>query len=329
MEFKDYYAVLGVAKNASQEEIQRAYRKLARKYHPDINQTTGAEDKFKDLGESYEVLKDPDKRAKYDRYGAAWKAAEQGGGTPPPGYEDVWFDLGGAEDFGFSGGSGFSSFFEQLFGAAAGRSTAKGRRGARGFAPGAQWTMPGADQEARLALTLEEASHGDEREISLSSPTTGQSKTYVVHIPKGIRPGQRIRLAGQGEKGVGGAPPGDLYLLVEILPHPMFRLEGRDLYTTVPVTPWEAALGAEVTLATLEGAVHVKIPSGSSSGRKIRLRGKGFPDPKSSPGDLYAEINIRVPETLSAEEKELFEQLAKVSRFAPRPMRAERKKTST
>ena len=325
MDFKDYYAVLGVAKNASQEEMQRAYRKLARKYNPDINKTSGAEDKFKDIGEAYEVLKDPDKRAKYDRYGAAWKAAEQGGGAPPPGYEDVWVDLGGADDLGFSGGSGFSSFFEQLFGAAAGRRTAQGRRGARGFTPGVQWTLPGADQEARLALTLEEAAHGGEREISLSSPTTGQSKTYMVHIPKGIRPGQRIRLAGQGEKGVGGASPGDLYLMVEILPHPTFRLEDRDLYTTVPVTPWEAALGAEITLATLDGAVNVKIPAGSSSGRKIRLKGKGFPDPRSSPGDLYAEMSIRVPQTLSAEEKELFERLAKVSRFAPRPTRSKRK----
>jgi len=147
----------------------------------------------------------------------------------------------------------------------------------------------------------------------------------MVRIPKGIRPGQRIRLAGQGEKGVGGAPAGDLYLMVETLPHPTFRLEDRDLYTTVPVTPWEAALGAEVTLATLDGAVNVKIPAGSSSGRKIRLKGKGFPDPRSSPGDLYAEISIRVPQTLSAEERELFEQLAKVSRFAPRPARSKRK----
>ena len=325
MEFKDYYAVLGVAKHASQEEIQRAYRKLARKYHPDINKTPGAEDKFKDIGEAYEVLKDPDKRAKYDRYGTAWKAAQQGGGTPPPGYEDIWFDLGGTEDFAFSGGSGFSSFFEQLFGTGAGGRAAQGRRGARGFTHGTQWTMPGADREARLTLTLEEAAHGGEREISLSGVAPGQSKTYMVQIPKGIRPGQRIRLAGQGEKGVGDGPPGDLYLMVETLPHPTFRLEDRDLYTTVPVTPWEAALGAEVTLATLDGAVNVKIPPGSSSGRKIRLKGKGFPHPRSSPGDLYAEISIRVPQTLSAEERELFEQLAKVSRFAPRPTRSKSK----
>jgi len=326
MEFKDYYATLGVAKHASQEEIQRAYRKLARKYHPDINKASGAEDKFKDIGEAYEVLKDPDKRAKYDRYGAAWKAAEQGGGTPPPGYEDVWFDRGGAEDFMSSGTSGFSSFFEQLFGAAAGqRGPAQGRRHASGRTQAWAWNQPGADREARLALTLEEAAHGGEREISLSGPTAGEIKTYMVRIPKGVRPGQSIRLAGQGEPGVGNAPPGDLYLHVELLPHATFRLEGRDLYTTVPVTPWEAALGTKVTLPTLDRAVHVKIPAGSSSGRKIRLKGKGFPDAKSGAGDLYAEISIRVPEVLSVEEQKLFEQLAEVSKFAPRPTRHEEK----
>ena len=326
MEFKDYYTTLGVTKNASQEDIQRAYRKLARKYHPDVSKTPDAEEKFKDVGEAYEVLKDPDKRAKYDRYGAAWKAAQQGGGAPPPGYEDVWFDLGGTDDFTFSGNSGFSSFFEQLFGSVAGqRGPAQGRRQAGGRTQGWSWSQPGADREARLALTLEEAAHGGEREISLSGPTPGQTKTYMVRIPKGVRPGQHIRLAGQGEPGVGNAAPGDLYLSVELLPHATFRLEGRDLYTTVPVTPWEAALGAEVTLPTLDRAVHVKIPAGSSSGRKIRLKGKGFPDAKSGAGDLYAEISIRVPEALSVEEQKLFEQLADVSTFAPRPTRYEKK----
>ena len=325
MEFKDYYTTLGVAKHASQEDIQRAYRKLARKYHPDVSKTPDAEEKFKDVGEAYEVLKDPDKRAKYDRYGAAWKAAEQGGGAPPPGYEDVWFDLGGTDDFTFSGGSGFSSFFEQLFGSPAGqRGPAQGRRQAGRRTQGWAWNQPGADREARLTLTLEEAAHGGEREISLSGPTAGQTKTYRVRIPQGVRSGQHIRLAGQGEPGVGNAPAGDLYLSVELVPHALFRLEGRDLYTTVPVTPWEAALGAEVTLPTLGRAVHVKIPAGSSSGRKIRLKGKGFPDAKSGAGDLYAEISIRVPEELSVEERKLFEQLADVSTFAPRPTRYEK-----
>lgn len=317
MEFKDYYAILDVAKTATQEEIQRAYRKLARKYHPDVNKSAGAEEKFKELGEAYEVLKDPDKRAKYDRYGAAWKAAQQGGGTPPPGYEDVWVDLGGGSE-GPGGFSDFSSFFEQLFGS--GRRRTAGRREREAGAPGWQWEWAarGEDQEARLSLTLEEAARGGQRELSFTDPATGQAKTYMVNIPRGIRPGQRIRLAGQGARGASGAPAGDLYLHVHIAPHPTFRLEGKDLYTTLSVAPWEAALGAEVTLPTLEGAVHVKVPPNSSSGRKIRLRSKGFPDPAGDAGDLYAEMRIVVPEQLSAQERQLFEELAKVSSFTPR-----------
>jgi curved DNA-binding protein len=314
MEYKDYYATLGVGKDASQEEIQRAYRKLARAYHPDVSKASGAEDKFKDIGEAYEVLKDPEKRAKYDRYGAAWKAAQQGGGTPPPGYEDVWFDIRGeAGDFGFSD---FSSFFEQLFGT--GSRSGSSRRGAGGQRGEWEWMMRGEDHEVHLSLPLEEAAHGGQREISLTDPMTGETKTYVVNIPKGIRPGQRIRLAGKGGKGSGGAPPGDLYLRIALLSHPAFRLEGKDLYTTLTVTPWEAALGSTVTLPTLSGTVSVKVPAGSSSDRKIRLKGKGFPDDKRGPGNLYAEIKIVVPKRLSAEEKALFEKLAETSPFTPR-----------
>ena len=315
MEFKDYYTTLGVAKTATPEEIQRAYRKLARKYHPDVNKAADAEDTFKDVGEAYEVLKDPDKRAKYDRYGAAWKMAQEGGGTPPPGYEDVWVDLGrgGSQEAGDF--ADFSSFFEQLFGS--GRRPGAERREAG--SPGWQWewSAPGADQEAGLSLTLEEAAQGGQRELSLTDPATGQVKTYMVNIPKGMRSGQRIRLAGQGARGTSGAPAGDLYLHVHLVPHPTFRLDGSDLYTTLSVTPWAAALGAEVTLPTLEGTVHVKIPPGSSSGRKIRLRGKGFPASTGSAGNLYAEIRIVVPQHLSAQERQLFEELAKVSHFTP------------
>lgn len=317
MEFKDYYTTLGVAKTATPEEIQRAYRKLARKYHPDINKAPGAEDTFKEVGEAYEVLKDPDKRAKYDRYGAAWKMAQQSGGAPPPGYEDVWVDMGQGGAEGFGGFGDFSSFFEQLFGS--GRRRGAERRDRAAGAPDWQWewAAPGEDQEAGLSLTLEEAARGGQRELSLTDPATGQVKTYMVNIPSGIRSGQRIRLAGQGARGRSGAPAGDLYLHVHIVPHPTFRLEDTDLYTTLAVTPWEAALGAEVKLPTLEGSVQVKIPPGSSSGRKIRLRGKGFPEPKGSAGDLYAEIRIVVPKHLSAQERRLFEELAKVSHFTP------------
>jgi curved DNA-binding protein len=316
MEYKDYYAILGVPRQASPEEIQRAYRKLARQYHPDVNKDTGAEEKFKELGEAYEVLKDPDKRATYDRYGMAWRAAQERGGTPPPGYEDVWVDHRSEAEDVFPG---FSSFFEQLFGAAGRRRAAWGRphAGTRG----GQWTWVarGEDREARLTLSLEEAAHGGQREVSLREPATGQTKTYLVTIPKGIRPGQRIRLAGQGSPGSGKAPPGDLYLLVELRPHATFRLEGRDLHTTLPITPWEAVLGAEVKLATLNGPITVKVPPGSSSSRTLRFRGKGFPGAEHGPGDLYAEIEIVVPEQLSAQERQVYEELAKVSRFQPHP----------
>jgi len=318
MEYKDYYAILGVSKGASQDEIQRAYRKLARQYHPDINKESEAENRFKEIGEAYEVLKDPEKREKYDRYGSAWKAAEQSGGSPPPGYEDVWFDIGGSPEEAFSGFSGFSSFFEQLFGRGGQRGGFRDDPGASGRGGSRSWTIPGADQEARLSLTLEEAAHGGQREISLTDPETGQGKTYAVKIPKGIRPGQRIRLAKLGGQGMGSGPAGDLYLHVELLPHAAFRLEERDLYTTLAVTPWEAALGADATLSTLDGSVRVKIPAGSSSGRQIRLKGRGFPDPKGGAGDLYAEIEIAVPKSLTDDERRLFEELAQHSTFQPR-----------
>lgn len=318
MDFKDYYAILGVSKTASQDEIQRAYRKLARQYHPDINKESEAENKFKEIGEAYEVLKDPEKREKYDRYGSAWKAAQQSGGTPPPGYEDVWFDISGSPEDAFSGFSGFSSFFEQLFGRGSQRGNAWNTPGAGRRESSSSWAMPGADQEAKLSLTLEEAAHGGQREISLTDPETGQTKTYSVKIPKGIRPGQRIRLAKLGGQGMGRGPAGDLYLNVELLPNAALRLEGRDLYTTLAVAPWEAALGAEATLSTLDGSVRVKVPPGSSSGRRIRLKGRGFPDPKGGAGDLYAEIEIVVPKSLSDDERRLFEELAQRSTFQPR-----------
>jgi curved DNA-binding protein len=315
MEYKDYYAVLGVSQTASREEIQRAFHKLARQYHPDVNKEPGAEEKFKEINEAYEVLKDPDKRAKYDRYGTAWRASQERGGTPPPGYEDVWVDLSGETGEVFTG---FSRFFDQLFGAAGQRGGAWGRRRAGARTPQWEWVTRGADHEASLTLTLEDAARGGQQEISLREAATGQTKTYTVTIPKGIRPGQRIRLAGQGEPGSGGAPPGDLFLLVQLRPHPTLRLEGKDLYTTLPLTPWEAALGTEVRLATLDGTVNVTVPRGSSSGRRLRLRGKGFPDPRNGPGDLYAEIAIVVPEQPSAQEQQVYAELAKVSPFCAR-----------
>lgn len=336
MEYKDYYATLGVPKQASPEEIQKAYRKLARKFHPDVNRSPGAEEKFKDITESYEVLKDPEKRQTYDRFGKDWKSFAGGGGAPPPGFENIRFDFGG------SGASGFSSFFDALFGGAGGNPFGGARGGnpfggggspfgggfrfSRGGPPrggpppggGVDLEMQGQNQEARIALSLEEAARGGSREISVTDPLTGEVKSYTVNLPRGVKPGQKIRLAGRGSPGVGSGAAGDLLLKVELKPSNRFRLEGRDLYTDLPVSPWEAALGADVSVKTLDGAVRVKVPPGSSTGRKIRLGGRGFPNPKGAAGDLYAEIKVAVPNKLSRKERKLFEELAEVSSFDPR-----------
>lgn len=308
MEFIDYYAVLGVSKNATAEEIQSAYRRLARQYHPDVNKAKDAEEKFKRLGEAFEVLGDPAKRRRYDSYGTAWKQAEAQG-APPPGFEGFRFEGGGSQSFEFGGGD-FSEFFEALFGLGAGSA----RRGGGRARPGR--VRPGADAEARIALSLEDAARGGKRHITLQDPDSAGTRTLAVTIPAGILPGQRIRLAGQGGRGR-GAGAGDLYLQVEIEAHPAFRLEGRDLHTVLPVPPWVAALGGDMRLRTLDGTLRVKIPPGSSTGRRIRLTGRGFPQAHGGAGDLYAEIRIVVPETLTAEERELYAKLAQVSRFTP------------
>ncbi len=317
MEYKDYYATLGVAKDASKEEIQKAYRKLARKHHPDVNRSPEAEARFKEINEAHEVLKDPEKRAKYDRFGSAWKQAQRTG-APPPGFEDLFtvFTSGGGPRAGFDfGGQGFSSFFDMLFGQ-------QGRSGSPGgrvrWSTGEPFGQAGANHDARVSLTLEEAARGGRRELTLTDPATGRRRTLRVRIPKGIRPGQRIRLSGQGGEAPGGGARGDLYLTVELLPDPRFRLTGSDLHTTLAVTPWEAALGGQADLQTLDGPVTVKIPPGSSSGRKIRLRGKGFPSANGSAGDLLAEIKILVPEELSEGERKLFRALAEESSFRAR-----------
>lgn len=319
MDYKDYYSTLGVERKASAEEIQRAYRKLARKFHPDINQTDKAENKFKEINEAYEVLKDKEKRAKYDQFGSAWKQAERTG-APPSGFEDLFSQFGSGGrgfggrtakvDFDFGGGD-FSSFFEMLFGGGGhpGTRVHPGRRAGGGR---------GVDHEAKITLPLEEAGRGGKREITLTDPASGQKRTLRVEIPKGVRPGQKIRLAGQGGKTVAGAKRGDLYLTIDLLPHPNLTLDGSDLLTTLSVSPWEAALGCEAPVRTLDGDVKVRIPPGSSSGRKIRLRGKGFPETSGGFGDLMAEIRILVPEELSDSDQELYERLSQTSEFKPR-----------
>lgn len=311
---RDYYAALGVPRNASTEEIQQAFRRLARANHPDVNKDPGAEDRFKEINEAYQVLSDPDQRRRYDRFGPDFRQyAEAGagagpgrdtrarGGRPPPGggrWSGTRVHVSGAP--GDFGGIDLDDLFGSMFGA----------RGAAG-------PIPGADQEAELELSLEEAYRGGRHEVALSGPAGRH--TYTVDVPPGATDGTRIRLAGEGGSGGGGGPSGDLYLVVRIAPHPRYRVEGRDLHVDLPVAPWDAALGATVVLETPGGDVKVKVPPGTSSGRWLRLRGQGLPASGSSrAGDLYAHVKIVVPTTLTPRERELFEALARESRFDPR-----------
>jgi curved DNA-binding protein len=331
---RDFYEVLGVRRDAPQDEIQAAYRKMARKYHPDVNKDPGAEEQFKDAAEAYDVLSDPDKRRRYDAFGhdfrqvpegvdpdtwararagaPAGRGARSGGGTRSSSGRDT----GGGEWYTTStdGGIDFDDLFGDLFGSGLGGVGGVGGRRRRGWGPSG--VIPGADQEAEIVLSVEEAYAGGRRTITLSGPDG--PRTIDVNIPSGVTNGQRIRLAGQGGQGVGGGAPGDLYLVVRIAPHPRYRVEARDLRIELPVTPWEAALGATVSIETPGGEAKVRVPAGSSSGRRLRLRGRGMPNPKGEPGDLFAEVSIKVPKTLSDEERRLFEELAKVSTFDPR-----------
>jgi curved DNA-binding protein len=315
LEYKDYYQTLGVKKDSSQDDIQKAYRKLARKFHPDVNKDPEAEVKFKEIGEAYEVLKDPDKRKKYDQFGSNWNRVGGGPGGAPPGWDfsqgGMGFDFG---DFQGAGGGQFSDFFEMLFGGGAGRGRRRG--GPAGFGAAGFEGAPrggGSDSEATITLSVEEAVRGGSREIALADPSTGQRKTLSVKIPEGVRPGQKIRLAGQGSSGFGGGPAGDLFLKVEIAPDPRFKIEGSDILTTVSVFPPQAVLGGEADVETPTGPVRVRIPARSSSGRKIRLRGRGLSQSGGNKGDLLAEIRIVVPEQLTDRERELYEQLAEAS----------------
>lgn len=312
MGYKDYYTILGVERSASQEDIQRAYRKLARKYHPDVNKEPGAEERFKELSAAYAVLKDAEKRKLYDQYGDSWKAVSEGH-VPPSGAERIHVDFKGA---GFDPGQfeDLGSLFDSIFGV----DFAGTGKGHRRTTYRRDWPMAGEDHEATLALSLEEAIEGGERTIHLTDPSTCTKRSFTVRIPAGVRDGQRIRLAGQGSQGASGGPDGDLYLRVQLNPHPIFKLDGGDLYTKLPVSPWEAALGAEVEAPTLEGTVRVKVPAGSSSGRKIRLKGKGYHLPNKKRGDLYIELSVAIPKELDNDEKKLLTKLAEVSRFNPR-----------
>jgi curved DNA-binding protein len=312
---RDFYDVLGVGPDASAEEIQRSYRKLARSYHPDVNKDPGAEDRFKEISEAYDVLSDPELRRRYDAFGhdfrqvpegvdaETWARARAGGPSRSgagragarPGQPDAeWF-------------SGID--FEDIFGDAGGRSGGWRSRG----------PIPGADQEAILTLTVEEAYRGGRRSITLSGPDGPRS--YDVTIPPGVTDGRRIRLAGQGGRGIGDARSGDLYLVVRLAPHPQYRVDGRDVFVDLLLSPWEAALGATVAVDTPGGEAKLRVPVGTSSGRRLRMKGRGFPNPNGEPGDLYAEARLMVPATPSDDERRLFEELARTSTFDPRSRR--------
>ncbi|MER5717862.1 J domain-containing protein [Streptomyces sp. NPDC002132] len=310
---RDFYEVLGVPRDVDKDEIQRAFRKLARRYHPDVNKDPAAEERFKEINEAFSVLSDPDQRARYDRFGEDFRKVpddweERVGAGAGPGGGFRWSTGEGPRGRYATGGFGAEGIdVEDLFGSF--------------FGGAGRMRVPGADQEAELPLTVEEAYRGGRRTVTLAGPT-GQPRRYEVDVPPGVTDGQRIRLAGEGGRGSGDAPAGDLYLRVRIQPHPQFRLDGRDVYVELPVTPWEAALGATVPVPTPSGATaKVSVPAGSSSGRRLRLRGEGMPNPRGTNGDLYAELRIMVPSGLGDRERALFEELAAVSSFDPRRTR--------
>ncbi|MFC7280143.1 DnaJ C-terminal domain-containing protein [Paractinoplanes rhizophilus] len=319
---KDYYQVLGVERSAGQDEIQRAYRKLARRFHPDINKEPGAEDRFKDINEAYEVLSDPKKRARYDRYGAQWRQIPEDYDGPIPGTGP--FRGAGRRVYVNTGGPGFGEpgFDEAGFGGVDVEDLLGGLFGGRsgGFGRGGRVSAPGADSEAEIELTVEDAYAGGRRRITL--PTPSGPRSFDVAIPAGVTDGQRIRLAGQGSAGLGGGPRGDLYLIVRLAPHPRYRVEGRDITVPLPVAPWEAVLGANVPVDTPGGRVQVQVPAGSSSGRRLRLRGRGMPHPNGAAGDLYAEVRIVVPAQVTPDERQLWQRLAQTATFDPRDARA-------
>src|ERR1051326_4701788 len=337
---KDYYAVLGVQRGASDDEIKKAYRKLARKFHPDLNPgDKAAEDQFKQLQAAYDVLSNPEDRKLYDEYGENWRAVKAGAAAPPPppGWERAegaprgragGFDF---NDFDFgrfsTGGAGGFDIFEEMFGGARGRGPRRGR---------------GRDVEAELEMSLEEAHRGGRRTLQMQAaeicPTCGgpglkadnicetcggegqvlRPKTIEVNIPAGMRDGSTIRLAGQGGSGTNGSEPGDLYLHIRLRPHPVFTVKGDDLETELPIAPWEAVLGAKVEAPTIDGKVELTIPAGAKNEQRLRLRGQGLNKRKGGRGDGYVRLKIVVPRDVSAEERRLYEELKRVSRFQPR-----------
>jgi curved DNA-binding protein len=331
VEFKDYYQVLGVAPEAAEDEIKRAFRKLAREYHPDVaRDKQSAEERFKAINEAYEVLGDPENRKKYDEVRANWKRASQT--RTPPGWEQRdWRDNGQASppdsEFHF-GGTGFSDFFEHFFARgdrfrASSFSDDGDRPGGPGTFAQGETSQRGRDIRGDILVTLDEAVRGSIRAVSLSraNSQTGKAETqsFKVRIPPGVRKGQLIRIPGKGQEGLHGGSAGDLYLRVRLAAHPDFRTRGPDLYYDLDLAPWEAVLGATVTVPTLEGNVSLRVPPGTDNSRRFRVRGRGLPKGKKGErGSLYVAVSIHVPGQISAEERSLWEQLAKTSKFDPR-----------
>jgi curved DNA-binding protein len=311
LEFKDYYQTLGVSKDATADDIKKAFRRLARKYHPDVSKEPGAEARMKEVNEAFAVLSDTEKRAAYDQLGQRYHAGQEF--RPPPDW-DAGFEFSGR---GFSGrdAADFSDFFSELFGS---------RMGGRHAAGGARFRARGEDHHAKVMLDLEDAYHGAKRVLTLRVPRTDDrgrvmlaEHTLDVQIPKGVREDQLIRLAGQGSPGAGGGQPGDLYLEVHFKPHPRYRVEGRDVYASLPLAPWEAALGATVKAAVPDGTVEVRIPEGSQPGRKLRLKGRGIPG--SQPGDLYLVMEVALPPASNPKARALYEAMARdLAFFNPR-----------
>ncbi|MDD3815661.1 MAG: DnaJ C-terminal domain-containing protein [Desulfocapsaceae bacterium] len=315
MKFKDYYQTLDLKKDASQDEIKRAYRKLARKFHPDVNKSHDAEEKFKEIGEAYEVLQDPEKRAAYDKFGSNWRAGQDF--EPPPNW-DAGFEFSGG-GFTQADASQFSDFFESLFGKSGGFSRAQ-----PGFHPHGTFHARGQDVHAKIVINLEDSYQGAHKTITLSRPVMDQNghvstspHTIALSIPKGIIEGQQVRLEGQGGHGTGQAGAGDLFLEIAFAPHRIFTIEKRDIHLSLPVTPWEAALGATVSVPTLGGTVELKIPPGSQSGKKLRLKGRGLSSATQS-GHQYVTLTIVTPEPVTEAQKKLYQQMAQLMPTNPR-----------
>ena len=312
VEFKDYYVTLGVARDASTADIKKAFRKLARQYHPDVaKDKKAAEAKFKEINEANEVLSDPEKRKKYDELGADWQ-------NPHAGYSRGAAAHG--QEFNF-GGTGFSDFFEQFFSGGSRHGFPEGA--ARGPSSAGRRAQQGSDIEGDILVTLEEIMHGAVRPISLQTtdPRTGKTTTHTfqVRIPLGVTDGKRIRVPEQGEPGFGGAPAGDLYLRVRHAAHPDFHTEGHDLYYDLDIAPWEAVLGAELSVPTLDGSIKLRVPAGSENGQQLRVRGRGLPKGKTGErGDFHATLTVHLPVKINAEERALWEKLRAASSFNPR-----------